>query len=260
MAKKREDSEWYKFQEDIRNHFESMGTDAKTNVKVTGVRGEHDVDVLVKSKFLGRDITWIIEAKKWNSNVPKEKVLALQSIVLDLGADRGFIISEKGFQSGAHQAAENSNVSLVTYSELVSSTQECMDLEILKHYEQRYEILVARYGAHPKRIRRDYNLRHDICPPLSPFSGGTLLRYVEKVMESIKNRDYPIDTDTGLQVNVGEKTIEDFHQACNWLNLNLNLMDKQLIQAEYWMMKCNDFKPNFEYWKFVASPDFGKTQ
>lgn len=258
MSSKRENSDWYIFQEDIKKHFESMGTDAKTNVKVSGVRVNHDIDILVKSKFLGNDITSIIEAKKWKTNVPKEKVLALQAIVQDVGADRGFIISEKGFQSGAHQAAENSNISLVNYNELVSSTKQYMDLEILKHYEQRCEILAARYFAHPKRVRREYNLKHDVCVPLSPFSGSTLLRYVEKVIECIKNREYPINTDTGLKINAGEQTIEDFQQACNWLSLNLNLLDKQLIQAEYWMMKCDDFRPKFEYWKSVASPEFKK--
>ncbi|EEZ85196.1 hypothetical protein VME_49080 [Vibrio harveyi 1DA3] len=248
MTNKRTSSDWYKFQEDIRNHFESLGTYARTNVAVSGVRGDHDIDVLVKSKFLGSDITWVIEAKKWKTNVPKEKVLALQTIVHDIGADRGFIISEKGFQSGAIKAAENSNISLVNFEQLLVSTREFMDLEILKHYEERYEMLSARYSAHPKHIRVDYNLKHDICPPLSPFSGATLLGYIRDVIASIKSRNYPINTDTGLQIQTGEKCIADFHQACNWLHLNLNLMDKQLLKAEYLMMKYNDFRPNYERW------------
>ena len=57
-------------------------------------------------------MTWVVEAKSWRSNVPKEKILALRSIVDDTGADRGFLISEKGFQSGAWEAAKKSNVEL----------------------------------------------------------------------------------------------------------------------------------------------------
>jgi hypothetical protein len=46
--------------------------------------------------------------------VPKEKVLALKSIVEDLGADRGIIVSEAGFQPGAEDAARGTNITLVT--------------------------------------------------------------------------------------------------------------------------------------------------
>ena len=43
--------------------------------------------------------------KRWTRRVPKEKVMALKAIVEDLGADRGIIVNEAGFQSGAQKAA-----------------------------------------------------------------------------------------------------------------------------------------------------------
>lgn len=57
--------EWFKFQEVICDYFKSIGAEAKTNVSVQGVRTSHDIDILVKTKFLGEDLLWIIEAKKW---------------------------------------------------------------------------------------------------------------------------------------------------------------------------------------------------
>ncbi len=252
MSKRRK-SAWYIFQEEIKEYFESLGTYAKTNVRISGARGDHDIDVLVKTKFFGKEITWVIEAKKWKYNVSKEKVLALLTIVQDIGADRGFIISEKGYQKGALKCAENTNISLSNFSDLQESTKNFISTEILKQYEERYELLNARYWSHPKEVRKDYDLRHDVGYE-SPFSGITQLTYVEKVIEAIKNRDYPINTDTGLAIHVGEKQIDDFQQACNWLNLNLNLLDRQLLKAEQKMLQYNEFNPLFERWDKALAP------
>ena len=108
-----ETPEWYNFQEDICNYFRSLGATAETNVSIQGVRTTHDIDILVKTKFLGHDILWIVEAKKWKSKVNKLQVLGLRTIVEDVGADRGFIISENGFQSGAIDSAKKEVVLLV---------------------------------------------------------------------------------------------------------------------------------------------------
>ena len=244
---KRKDSSWYKFQEEIKEHFEALGAVAETNVSLSGVRGTHDIDVLVKPKFLGREILWIIEAKNWSSNIPKEKALALLSIVQDVGADRGFLISNGGFQSGAYDSSNNTNITLVNFDEFKESTKEFINVEVIRHYEERFKILKARYWSHPKEIRKDYDLRHDHGYE-SPFSGIKLLSVIENVFKGVKERNYPIDTDTCLKVNAGDKSIDDFHQACNWLNLNLNLMDTQLLKAEAWMVKCGDFQPDYDRW------------
>jgi restriction system protein len=75
---------WYQFQELVREHFESLGADAETNVRLQGVRTCHDVDVLVKTKFLGEDITWLVEAKFWKTPVSKLHVLALRTMLMML--------------------------------------------------------------------------------------------------------------------------------------------------------------------------------
>ncbi|WP_264273354.1 restriction endonuclease [Duffyella gerundensis] len=244
---KRKESLWYQFQEDIKSHFIALGAYAETNVKVEGARGEHDIDVLVKSKFLGGDVTWLIEAKDWKTKIPKEKALAFQAIVQDVGADRGFIISDKGFQRGAIKCVNKSNVSLRTFEDLKKETQDYIQSEIISYYEKRMNLLHKRYWAHPKRIRREYGLRHDLFEE-SDFSGTTQLNYIGNVIRSAKNNTYPIHTETGLKVSAGEKNINDFHQAVNWLNLNLNLLDEQLLNAEYFMFKENNFKPDVNRW------------
>ena len=55
-----ETSEWFQFQEEICAYFESIGAIAETNVTIQGVRTSHDIDVLVKTKFLGEDLIWMV--------------------------------------------------------------------------------------------------------------------------------------------------------------------------------------------------------
>lgn len=69
------------------------------------------------SRF-GIETKWVVECKCWRTNVPQEKVFALKTIVEDVGADRGVIISAKGFQKGAILAAQNTNISLLTLDQL----------------------------------------------------------------------------------------------------------------------------------------------
>jgi hypothetical protein len=92
---------WQKYQDAAAVTFRRMGLTAEVDKDVAGVRAVHAIDVYVTGTFHGLDIKWIVECKAWKSNVPKEKVLALLSIVQDIGADKGILLSEIGFQSGA---------------------------------------------------------------------------------------------------------------------------------------------------------------
>lgn len=85
---------------------------------IEGVRGKHEIDVAVHGRRAGMEFLWVVECKAWKSNVPKEKVMALASIVDDVGADRGLLLSEKGFQAGAISAAHRSQVKLTSLAEL----------------------------------------------------------------------------------------------------------------------------------------------
>lgn len=237
--------QWYDFQEQIAEHFRTLGVSAKTNVSIEGIRTIHDVDVLVSTKFLGSNITWIVEAKSWRSNVPKEKVLALRSIVDDTGADRGFLISEKGFQSGAWEAAYKTNVELVKFSDLKIRTRKIIQLEMLQSYEHRAELLMERYFSHSKSIRIQYGLRND---PYSLgerlFSGQLFIGMIFGAIERAKVNEYPMNVRSLLDVRAGEDVVENYYELANWLNVNLNMFDEMLLHAENAMILAGDFKPD----------------
>src|SRR5690349_21642126 len=83
-----------------------------------GIRTTHDIDVLVKSHHVGFDVVWMIECKHWATKVTKLHVLALREIVADVGADRGILLAEAGFQSGAIEAASLTNVHVTSLANL----------------------------------------------------------------------------------------------------------------------------------------------
>lgn len=236
--------EWYKFQEEIKEHFISIGADAETNVTLQGVRTPHDIDVVVKTKFLGDDITWIIEAKCWNTKVPKEKVLALRTIADDLGVDRGFIISKSGFQSGAIEAAKSTNIKLKTFEELKEETVAFVEHKILNSYLKRLTRIDDRYWAHTKKIRIKYGLRHDLLDLSFKFVGQQLLATARKAIIFAQKKHYPIDLETHLKEHQGSKTADNFQQLINWLNLNLDYFDEKLLIAEWEMHENGDYKPD----------------
>jgi hypothetical protein len=230
--------QWYAFQEEICDYFRSIGADAQSNSIVHGARSTHAVDVLVRTKYLGQNMNWIVEAKHWKSNVSKLHVLALQKIVEDIGADRGFIVTEKGFQSGAIKSATNSNVYLATFAELKASTKELVESEILDAFKRRAMLLNLRYWSHSKVIRKKYGLRGEIEDFPVHFSGGQLLDGIADAIKRAKRKEYPIMFFTGMVLQAGESRADNFQQLSN-----LNLVDEEILRAEHEMQKGEDFNP-----------------
>jgi hypothetical protein len=109
---------WVAYQEEVSALFRSLGLTTSVETEVKGARATHRIDVLVSFDLLGLKIVWIVECKLWRKPVPKEKVLALQQILQDVGADRAFLFSERSFQPGAVSAARSTSISLTSLADL----------------------------------------------------------------------------------------------------------------------------------------------
>jgi hypothetical protein len=237
--------DWYNFQEELCKYFISLGLNAKTNVTAKGVRTEHDIDVLVKSKFIGHDIKWIVEAKHWSKKISKLHVLALRTIVDDIGADKGFIISKLGFQKGAKEAAENSNILLLTFEELKAASKNYVEDEIMAQCEERIALTKARYWSHSKDVRIDYKLRHDYLP--DQYSIPFVLQATDWAINQAKNREYPVNLDTYLKEKHGSQSADNFVQLVNWIHHNFNVIDRKILEAEHKMLLDGRFNPDLKF-------------
>ncbi len=237
---------WFNFQEEIKVHFNNIGCTAETNIQIQGVRTNHDIDILVQTKFLGHNLMWLVEAKCWNKRVSKLHVLALRQIVDDVGADKGFIISNKGFQKGAIEAIKNTNIHLLTFDKLKELTNFTIQNVILNNYLSRVNLIVCRYFSHSKDIRKKYELKTNI-EDLGNFNVYILLLRVAEAIKAGKKNEYPIDGSSLMNEQFGEKLIDDFNQLVNWLNLNLLVIDERIFKAEIQMQLNNEFTPDLYF-------------
>ena len=78
------------------------------------------MDVTVRSTQAGIWQLWVVECKCWRRSVSKQHVATLATVVQDVGADRGILLSETGFQPKAFRLASSSNITLTSLTKLTA--------------------------------------------------------------------------------------------------------------------------------------------
>lgn len=184
---------WKEYQESAARYFRSLGLEAATDVSVQGVRTSHDVDVLVKSHHVGFDITWIVECKNWKTSVSKLHVLALREIVSDIGADRGILLSESGFQSGAREAANLTNVQVTSLIELQELAGESISAMRLRELYDRVGICKDRYWDISKEDRIKFGIRSEVG--VAEYSGARVIDMCVDLLTRAFRGVYPFKTE-----------------------------------------------------------------
>src|ERR1700722_18199402 len=150
--------QWEQYEHQAAGLLGELGFSAEVNASLTEANGAvHAIDVAARRTMAGVNLLWIVECKYWNKPVPIEKVLALRSLVLELGADRGLLMSESGFQSGAIRTASQKNITLSSLDDLRENAAE--------------ELLAARVAVAEKSLM-DLDLR--VNRDLRPFTIGTV--------------------------------------------------------------------------------------
>ena len=184
---------WKEYQEEAASFFRSLGLDASTDVTVEGVRTTHDVDVLVKSHHVGFEITWLVECKHWKTRVSKLHVLALREIVADVGADRGILLSEAGFQSGAIEAANLTNVQVTTLAEVSATAKNDIYSMRLRELYDRIEKCNDRYWD----ITKDQRIEHGLRPEVGEwaYSGARVIELCRDLLSRAFRGLYPVKSE-----------------------------------------------------------------
>jgi restriction system protein len=202
--------DWKDYQEEAAEFFRSLGLDANTDVTIRGVRTKHDVDVLVKFHHYGFDVTWIVECKHWKEPVSKLHVLALREIVTDSGADRGILLSEAGFQRGAVEAANLTNVQVTSLADLNITAREQISAVRLRELFDRVERCNTRYWEIPKDNRIRDNLRGDIGE--FNYSGARIIEGCRDLLSHAAIGRYPFRCEV-LASFIEPKLQQEFQSA-----------------------------------------------
>lgn len=204
---------WKDYQEKAAEFFRSLGLDAETDVTIQGARTNHDVDVLVKSHHAGFDVTWIVECKHWNSKVSKLHVLALREIVNDTGADRGILLAEKGFQSGAIEAANLTNVQVTSLAHVETSASMAINAMKLRDLFDRLTRCKTEYWEMPKDVRIKSGLRPETGGAVG-YSGDWATRVGEDLISKAFRGEFPVTPDEVHQMTskglVGQEMPSEF--------------------------------------------------
>ncbi|MNJ21397.1 Restriction endonuclease [compost metagenome] len=198
---------WKKYQENAAEHFRALGMTASTDSEVRGVRTNHDVDVLVTSHYAGFDITWIVECKHWKTPVNKLHVLALREIVADVGADRGILLSESGFQSGAIEAANLTNIQVTSLRDATLTAAPSIYAIRLNDLLNRTAICKDRYWEIPKRERIRHGLRPEVGQ--ASYSAVQTMEMCSDLITRALRGNFPFRSDQlGALVKFGTKEFE----------------------------------------------------
>jgi hypothetical protein len=221
---------WRSYQENVAGFFRSLGYTATVEAKVEGARGQHAIDGLVTFRKHNFDCKWVVECKDWDSAVPKEKVLALASIVMDVGADKGIIVSKSGFQSGAYSVANNTNILLTGLDELKASH----DTEL---HEAFVDGLIAKYRAVEARIMAAYPVKLYSKGMLQYSVGGpkvemmSRLWLLENGLKKLRAKRFPIPIDYNESGNYAHyaTSIDGFIDA---MNKHLEFIENAILCAE----------------------------
>ena len=215
--------DWRKYQEATAELFGSLGCSAEVDKVVQGARAEHRIDVWVTFSKFGFQNRWTVECKYWNSNVTKEKVMVLKSIVDDVGADRGVIISKTGFQSGAIRATAYTNITLTSLEDLKQTVQDDLIQSSLYHLESRATCF--RHELHNLYSVEQPGPNQLVSTPLPGVDWKLVMRatgtlsILEQGFDSIRlaKPPYPVTFDDEGEKIIAASTIEGFVESASSL-------------------------------------------
>jgi restriction system protein len=223
-------SAWADYQEEAAAFFRGLGLDARTNVSIKGVRTKHDVDVEVRSHHAGFEIVWLVECKYWQHRVSKLHVLALREIVADIGADRGILLSEAGFQSGAVEAARLTNVQATSLASLKEDASAAICAVRLRELFDRIQVSRQRYWDIPKEDRIRRGLRPDVGGP--GYSSVNVIGLGEEVLARGLRGTYPFVAESleSLVLLGGPRTFESAKDIIDVLEPMISELELRLLQ------------------------------
>jgi hypothetical protein len=138
---------WQEYQDTVAAFLSQLGFEVQVDETLRGARAEHDIDVTARMSIAGVDQLWLIECKSWERRVPKERVLTFQGVVNDIGADRGLLFSESGFQVGAVRVAQNTNVTLTSLAEFEQNSLAEVSSARAKILDERIARLMQAFAA-----------------------------------------------------------------------------------------------------------------
>ncbi|CAB3909969.1 hypothetical protein LMG26689_04938 [Achromobacter animicus] len=216
-------SNWRELQNFVGQLFEEMGCEVQIGHKVELLRGNKEIDVRIVDTCAVPPSHYLCECKHWETRVKIETIHAFRTVMEELGAHRGFIVSSSGFQSGAHTAVKNTNTALFTFEELQATFFERWRGSMAKRYAALAEELELYWdpckGKLPGRkfdhsdfevmaLLEEANQPLIALAPSMAHAGGVLPLPMT----------FPVLDDAFTKI--GEQTLTSYRQFYEWIDAN----------------------------------------
>ena len=117
MIENPEPNDWKKLQYGVCKIFNEIGLKAETEKEIKTPRGTVELDVFALDPGSVDKIQYVVECKNWKSSIPQSVVHSFTTVMHEVGANIGYIVSQRGLQKGAIDYIKNTNIKGVKYSE-----------------------------------------------------------------------------------------------------------------------------------------------
>lgn len=122
------------FEELVGRIFTILATDesasVELDVQLEGHDGPRQIDVLVRSSVGPVDLLTIVECKDFDRRIDVTKVDALQSVLQDVNASKGVLVSRKGFSRTAIRKAKRIGMALLRADDLSNLPGIVLDVPV----------------------------------------------------------------------------------------------------------------------------------
>jgi len=244
-------AEWHKYQSQTAAIFAALGCSVSVDTEVRGARAVHRIDVLVRFSRWGLPQIWVVECKHQRRRVTKSAVEALKSIVLDTGADRGFLISENGFQPAAIAAANLTNISLLSLSKLEAGSASDVKEHLLARLEfETLSLLKLVKGLQVELERSEsggLSVTYGLKPGVDRFamSGVGSLMFLVSAMQgarigefgNVVPRSFPNKTKRYVNLPNAEAVIAEGFRLVSEVRVWLLRQEVRMRRAERWLAR-----------------------
>jgi hypothetical protein len=170
-------STWQDLEERVKQTFSEMDFETDRNVSIQTVRNKVNVDVVAIDKGSKPQTIIYAECKDWTANVNQNVVHAFRTVVQDAGAHIGIIISSSAFQSGALDAAKNSNILLMSWTQF----QEYF-------YDRWFDTMLAKVCEYADPVNEYYDYFGPITRGLGEGTNGRTLETNVAVAQKLQRR------------------------------------------------------------------------
>jgi len=101
------------------------------NVKIQGPEIERQIDILITIKVHDLHFKIAVECKDYNGRIPVGKIDAFVSTLEDIDANKGIMISSKGFSSTAIAKAKRKHITLYSLTNKIEIQDKELDIPII---------------------------------------------------------------------------------------------------------------------------------